>query len=667
MAEMIRRAYSTFEVKAVDDSRRVIRGIATTPAVDRVGDIVEPMGVKFKNPMPFLWQHMSSKPIGTVTFKKPTKDGIEFEATLPEVERPGTLKDRVDEAWDSIKLGLVRAVSIGFRAIEYAFMENGGIRFSETEVFELSAVTIPAQAEAVITYTSGKCLDAASVAVIKKFDVDGSKPGGANLNPASRAQSKSVNLRLKDATDMPTIAEQITALETKRAADAARMEAIMLKGTEEGRSSDAGEAEEFDALEAEVSTIDADLKRLRTLEKLKISTARPVPGQDGTGATAAAHRADVTVKSKEKLAPGIRFARVAKCLGINKGNVSQAFEMAKSQYAHDEDVVNVLKAAVAAGTTSNTTWAGNLISDEGGVYADFVEFLRPQTILGKFGAGGVPSLRNVPFRVPLRGQTSGGDGYWVGEGKPKPLTKFDFASTTLEPLKVANIAVATQELLRDASPSAEALIRDGLAAALRARLDTDFINPAKTASAGVSPASITNGVTPIPSSGNEAADVRADIQAVFGAFIAADNAPTSGVWIMPATTALALSMMLNPLGQPEFPGITMNGGTLFGLPVIVSEYVPTVSAGAYVVLVNANDIYLGDEGGIRIDMSTEASLQMDNAPGTQDATTGTGVAMVSLWQTNTVGFLAERTINWAKRRAEAVQVLSAVNWGQAGS
>jgi HK97 family phage prohead protease len=163
-----RRAYSYLTIKSVSEDKRIIRGIATTPAVDRVGDIVDPMGVKFTNPMPFLWQHDASKPIGTVNFEDPTKDGIMFEAQLPTVGEDGILKDRVDEAWQSIKLGLVRAVSIGFRAIEYSFMENGGIRFAESEVYELSAVTIPAQPDAVMT--SIKNMDPAGVAIIKSFD-----------------------------------------------------------------------------------------------------------------------------------------------------------------------------------------------------------------------------------------------------------------------------------------------------------------------------------------------------------------------------------------------------------------------------------------------------------------------------------------------------------------
>lgn len=144
------RAYSVLEVKSVNEDQRVITGVATTPDVDRVGDIVEPLGVKFKNPLPLLWQHQSDKPVGTVKFDKPTKNGITFEATLPRISEPGTLQDRIEEAWQSLRAKLVRGVSIGFRPIEYSFMDDGGIRFMASEVYELSLVTIPANAAATI-------------------------------------------------------------------------------------------------------------------------------------------------------------------------------------------------------------------------------------------------------------------------------------------------------------------------------------------------------------------------------------------------------------------------------------------------------------------------------------------------------------------------------------
>ncbi len=148
---MLQRAYSLLQIKAVEDDKRIITGVATSPSPDRQGDIVEPLGVKFSNPMPLLHQHDRNRPVGTVRFNKPTKEGITFEAKLPKIDEPGPLKDRVDTAWGEVKAGLVRAVSIGFRPLEYSLMEDGGYRFMETEVLELSLVTIPAQADAKIS------------------------------------------------------------------------------------------------------------------------------------------------------------------------------------------------------------------------------------------------------------------------------------------------------------------------------------------------------------------------------------------------------------------------------------------------------------------------------------------------------------------------------------
>jgi HK97 family phage prohead protease len=147
----LERAYSLFEVKAMDAGRRTFKGWATTPSVDRMGDTINPLGVSFKNPLALLHQHRHDSPIGLVQFEKPTKRGIEFNAEVPEIEEPGLLKDRIDLAWGEIKYGLVRAVSIGFRPMKYAFKDDGGIDYQEIEVYELSSVTVPALPDAVIT------------------------------------------------------------------------------------------------------------------------------------------------------------------------------------------------------------------------------------------------------------------------------------------------------------------------------------------------------------------------------------------------------------------------------------------------------------------------------------------------------------------------------------
>ena len=162
------------------------------------------------------------------------------------------------------------------------------------------------------------------------------------------------------------------------------------------------------------------------------------------------------------------------------------------------------------------------------------------------------------------------------------------------------------------------------------------------------------------SSGDTADDIRLDIRSLYAKFSAANNPVSSGVWIMSSNNAVALAMMTNPLGQAEFNGMTMTGGTLNGMPVIASDYI--TKAMNIVVLVNASDIFVADDGDIAIDASREASLEMSDAP-TGDSITPTGTSLVSMFQTNTVAIRAERIINWIRGRSQSVAYLTSADWG----
>jgi HK97 family phage prohead protease len=147
------RAYSLLDIKEMDDEKREIRGIASTPTPDRMADVVVPQGAKFVLPIPLLWQHDSSQPIGQVTEAKVTKSGIEIVASIAK-----GVSGEIDRAWNLIKAGLVRGLSIGFRGIDADQIPNSwGVIYNTWEWLELSAVTIPANAEATIT-------------TVKKFD-----------------------------------------------------------------------------------------------------------------------------------------------------------------------------------------------------------------------------------------------------------------------------------------------------------------------------------------------------------------------------------------------------------------------------------------------------------------------------------------------------------------
>ena len=95
---------------------------------------------------------------------KATAQGIEFDAFLPEIADAGAVRDRVNEAWHSIKAGLITGVSIGFRPLAHGIKElaSGGLHFLKTEICELSLVTVPANVETTIQTIKAFDLTAAS-------------------------------------------------------------------------------------------------------------------------------------------------------------------------------------------------------------------------------------------------------------------------------------------------------------------------------------------------------------------------------------------------------------------------------------------------------------------------------------------------------------------------
>ena len=168
----------------------------------------------------------------------------------------------------------------------------------------------------------------------------------------------------------------------------------------------------------------------------------------------------------------------------------------------------------------------------------------------------------------------------------------------------------TEESIRYSSPKADVIVRDSLAAALRQRLDEDFIDPAKTAVAGVSPASITNGAETIASAGDDADDVRIDIRSVVGQVYRREQ----------SAVERRVDHVLEQRGgvgdddqSARTAGVRSDGHDRRHAARHAgdrqSDYV-----GDIVVLVNASDIYLADEGEISVDASREASLEMSDAP-----------------------------------------------------
>lgn len=617
------KGYAWLHVRGMDTETRTIKGIASTPEPDRAGDVIEPLGITFKNPVPLLLYHDTKSPVGLVTFDSPTPEGLTFSATLPTITESGKLRDRVDEAWHSIKSGLLAAVSIGFRSIEDAYMrESDAWRFIKSEILELSLVSIPMNQDAAITS-------------VRSF-VQSRTALSLPVNCLGVSGRTHTTLR-----GSMTIQEQIAAFENTRAAKSARMVTLMSGAADKHETLAAAEVEEYDTLSAEVRSVDDHLVRLRALETMTRQTATALPQRvdETTASTVRGGSPVITVKAN--VPPATAFTRAVMALVSCRGNRLEAAEWAKQWRETTPEVEMVLRAAVAPGNTTDATWAGPLVQLQP-LAKEFLDYLRPATILGK-----IPNFRQVPFNISIPNQTAGGSYGWVGQGVPKPVTKIAFGTVTLTFSKATGIIVITEELARFSTPSAEVVIRNEMVAGIAQFLDSEFLDPTKAPVANVSPGSITNGVTPITTSGTTPANARTDIIALANAMTAANISPSTATLIMSETNALALGAALNPLGQPLFPEMNATGGTAFGFKVVTSQ-----TAGNNVVLVSAPNVLYADDGGVSIDVSREASVQLDTAPDNPPLAT---TVLTSLWQENLVGLRCERYINWKRARAGSVQ------------
>ncbi len=245
---------------------------------------------------------------------------------------------------------------------------------------------------------------------------------------------------------MKTISDQIRDLENTRAAKGARMHEVATKSMEAGRSMDEAEAEEFDGLDDEIKTIDADLVRLRKLEQMQVRAAAPVEPTPRAVSRIGAPAIITTPREAEEKFVGQAYTRIliAKALSIWDQGVSPSVIAQKRWGRTNPLLVEVIRANEVAGLGSSSGEAGaELVSADNRYMGDFIEYLYAQTVYNRLG------LREVPANVTIKGQDGASTGYWVGESKAIPVSKPDFSTVSLTPLKVGALSVVSNELLRD--------------------------------------------------------------------------------------------------------------------------------------------------------------------------------------------------------------------------
>ena len=648
-------------------------------SLDRMGDVIEPGGWQLdqiKSDPPVLFNHNRDQIVGRWTNIR-VKDG----------KLIGKIVWAKSDKWpmgqyirDLVREGVLRTVSVGFQPVarepltKDADKHHGPFRFTKQQLLECSLVSVPANPNALAL---AKDLPRDVLAEVfcktaRRFDelrADHAKPGKHVLREGGGSLSETRSTKMQT----QTIAQKIQAAQQNISILRDRLNELAARD-----DLDADETKSYqEDLPAQIEEARRELEAHRRVERSLVDdtptaiTVQPERREQEiilptTGNTPTMPQGDgrkLFAIPKKKLEPGDHLARAL--AAWTKAHVTKdpIDKVLRDSYGADEMTNVVLRAAVNPAMTTVATWAAELVQTSN---VDYLDRLIPNFIFPQLKALGASYTfgNNGVLKIPVRAATPTLAGAWTAEGGAKPVKRASFSTVSLTPTKLSVISTFSEEMATYGMPSIEAIIRQAMSDDTGIALDTYLIDNV-AASAGVRPAGLLNGVTPITASAAtpSTAAMVADLKALVAAITAAGGGGRGPIAIiMNPAQALALGFAQTTTGDFLFSSVEQ-AASKFGVRFIVSN---TVTAGR-VIAVDAADFAtaLGDVP--RFAVSTEATLhEEDTTPlalGT--GTQGSGVLAVpmrSLFQTDAVAIRMSLYVSWVMRRASMVQTIASVIW-----
>lgn len=234
--------------------------------------------------------------------------------------------------------------------------------------------------------------------------------------------------------------DKILELKQKRAEAVKKMRSLV-EGAESGqRNLSDEENSSYDGLRAEAVRLKRDIEREEELRKLESQ----VPKQFASGTSR------IAFAREEELAPGVRFARFVKASLVATREGGSTSDAVERMYPQDE----VLRAAMIEGVAAD---GGTLVPVN--LYNEIIPLLREISVVRSLGAGELP-LPNGNMKIPK--QTGAANFTWVGEDKPIATSRPVLGFMSLSAKKLSGLIPLSNELLADASISADMFVRNEL-------------------------------------------------------------------------------------------------------------------------------------------------------------------------------------------------------------
>jgi HK97 family phage prohead protease len=203
-------------IKSVGDRR--YRFCMSRSTADRMGDVINQQGWQLENfkANPVApWSHSYRElPMGTWPVVSASADELVGEMEFVK----GGVNPDVDMVEQYVSLGIIRAVSVGFRVLDWSYdEERGGYNLNKNELLECSLCVVPMHPEA-LSRAKSMNVDLTFLRTYAEQILDGLEPGGIWMPKDVAAAAFRIQNAAKSvpvlAIEPPTPAEPIADLKT---------------------------------------------------------------------------------------------------------------------------------------------------------------------------------------------------------------------------------------------------------------------------------------------------------------------------------------------------------------------------------------------------------------------------------------------------------------------
>jgi len=550
----------------------------------------------------------------------------------------------IDELRSMIEQRIIRAVSVGFNPIKMGNPAQGGFDFEETELLEVSLVSVPSNKNAL---SMARSLNI-SESTIRTVFGEHAEQGERHVRTGEHAANPP-NMKAKN---MSTLAQRIAAANTAytTARDAYQNHVAV----------DDFDMEQADTLKTEMEERQARLTSLKDAERALAATTLPNNGggNGGEGGERGTkhNRRPLSIKEREP-EPGDLVIRAGVCTIMAQVTQRDPIAILEERY-RDHEATNVfVRAAVDPAKTSVQGWASELIETE---TVAFLETLRDISFFPRLAGMGTNLQFGVgrgALKVPSRATTPSISGSFVAEGAPIPVRRFGLTSKTLSPHKMGVISYFTKEIAKYSNPQIENLLRQEIRGDTADTIDTLLIDT--TAGSATRPAGLLNGISALTAStaGGWAA-IMEDIETLASPFDTA-KAGRNLVLLMNKREARKLSFVPGP---DDKLGSMRQLLTDAGITPIASV---NVTAGR-LVMIDAADFAAAAGDQPEFDASEQAVIHAEDTSPAQISAAGSpntvSAPVISMFQTASIALRMLLDVTWAMRRDGMVQWIDGADW-----